>query len=208
MTRTFMILTPIVFAAACASPKANTATRADFRAAEADGAFADTLDFTPVDQIPAGSATYRGNIYSDAIVQGVDDFKVLGDLELSLNFSDDAARAGSSNISGTIDNLNLFDDASDGFDDQGLSGSLAVSGRAEAGRVEATATGVIGAVVADTFGEPTATWQLDLDGDVYDNFENGDVIAGDVTGGTTGAPTDDYTLVLTGDGGFYTERGD
>ena len=208
MTRILLILTPTLFAAACALPEANTASRADFRAAAADLAFADALDFTPADRIPAGQATYSGTIASDAIVQGVDDFKLLGDLELELNFADTAERAGSSNVSGRIDNLNLFDDAEDGFDDQGLTGSLTVSGRAEGGRLDATATGVIGAVVADTFGDPTATWQLDLDGDVRDNFENGDVISGGITGGTTGRTTDDYSLTLTGDGGFYTERDD
>ncbi len=208
MTRTLLFLTPALFITACALPEANTASRADFRAAEADGRFGDSLDFTPADRIPAGSATYEGNIYSDAIVQGVDDFKVLGDLELELDFAEAGDRAGSSNISGRIDNLNLFDDAEDGFDDQGLTGSLTVSGRAESGRVDATATGVIGAVVTDTIGDPTATWRLDLDGDVRDNFENGDVISGSVSGGTTGGSTDDYSLTLTGDGGFYTERND
>ena len=207
MTRTILTFAAVAIAAGCSQPESNTQSRSDYRAVAADVARAEVLDFTPVDRIPTGAATYQGNIYSEAIVEGVDDFKVLGDLELTLNFSDVAGREGSSNVGGRIDNLNLFDDAEDGFDDQGLTGSLAVSGRAEGGRIDASATGVIGAVVNDGFGDQNATWQLDLDGDVYDDFENGDVIAGDVSGGTVGG-SDDYDLILTGEGGFYTERTD
>lgn len=208
MTRmTLVVLLPLGMAA-CAVPEENTLSRADFRAAEADVAFAEALAFTPAERIPGGEATYAGNIYSEAIVQGADDFKVLGDIELTLDFSDVAGREGSSDIEGRIDNLNLFDDAENGFDDQGLSGSLTVNGRAEGGRIDATATGVIGAVVTDGVGDQDAIWRLDLDGDVRDNFENGDVISGDVTGGTVGGATDDYSVILTGDGGFYTERTD
>ena len=208
MTRILLCLTATALVSACALPKENTLNRADFRAAEADDAFARTLDFTPADRIPGGQATYEGTIHSDAIVDGVDDFKVLGDLELSVDIAEAGTRAGTSDVTGSITNLNLFDDAENGFDDQRLGGSLTLSGRTEGGRIDAQATGVVDAVVADTIGRQSATWQLDLDGDFRDNFENADVISGDVSGGTVGGSTDDYSIVLTGDGGFFGERQD
>lgn len=192
--------------AACELPDETTLNRADFRAAEADDAFARGLDFTPEENVPAGSATYNGQIYSEAIVNGTPDFKILGELAMTVDIAGSGTRAGTGDVGGTITNLNLFDDANDGFDDQGLDGDLTISGRTEAGRIDATATGVIGAVVADTISQQTATWELGLDGDFRDNFESGDIVAGSVTGGTVGGTSDDYDLRLTGSGRFYGER--
>ncbi|MEL6641376.1 MAG: hypothetical protein AAFP98_08710 [Pseudomonadota bacterium] len=208
MTRILLCLTTTALVSACALPKENTLNRADFRAAEADDAFARNLDFTPADRIPPGEATYEGTVHSDAIVNGVDDFKVLGDLELSVDIAEAGSRAGTSDVTGSITNLNLFDDAENGFDDQRLGGTLTLSGRTDGGRIDARATGVVDAVVADTIGRQSATWQLDLDGDFRDNFENADVVSGDVSGGTVGGSTDDYDVLLTGDGGFFGERQD
>ncbi len=203
-----ILLTAIATLSACALPEETTLNRADFRAAEADDAFARTLDFTPEANIPAGEATYQGHIQSEAIVNGTDDFKVLGDLELSVDIADAGSRAGTSDVTGSITNLNLFDDANDGFDDQGLDGTLTLSGRTEGGRIDATATGVVEAVVADSLSEQRATWELNLDGDFRDNFENADVVAGGVTGGTIGGGSDEYDLRLTGNGRFFGERDD
>lgn len=203
MTRSFLLLTTALLSA-CATPKENTQSRADFRAAEADIAFAEGLDFTPVEQIPTGQATYQGQFQSDAIVNGEDDFKVLGDLEMSVNLTE----ARTSRVSGNITNVNLFDDGNDGFDDQRLGGTLDISGDTEGGRIDAQAIGVLDAVLSDGPVRDEATWVLDLDGDFRSNFENADVVSGDVTGGTSRDITDDYTVRLTGNGGFYGERQD
>ena len=204
----FIALTLIAlpFLAACETPEKTTLNRADFRAAEADDAFARTLDFTPEENVPAGVATYNGHVQSEAIVNGVPNFKVLGDLAMTVDIAATGTRAGSGDVGGTITNLNLFDDANDGFDDQGLDGDLTIVGTTEAGRIDATATGVIRAIVTDTPTQQTATWELGLDGDFRDNFESGDVVAGGVTGGTVGGTSDDYSLRLTGSGRFYGER--
>jgi hypothetical protein len=208
MFRIPLLLSAVAALSACALPEETTLNRADFRAAEADDAFARTLDFTPEADIPAGQATYDGHVRSDAIVNGEDDFKVLGDLELSVDIAEAGSRAGTSDVTGSISNLNLFDDGNDGFDDQGLDGSLTLSGRTEGGRIDATATGVVEAVVADSLSPQRATWELTLDGDFRDNFENADIIAGGVTGGTVGGGSDDYDLRLTGNGRFFGERDD
>jgi len=203
MTRSFILLSTALLSA-CALPKEATKNRADFRAAEADSAFADELDFTPVAQIPTGEATYEGQFQSDAIVDGRANFKLLGDLEMSV----DLTEARTSRINGSITDVNLLDDANDGFDDQRLGGTLTLSGQTEGGRIDAQAIGVLDAVVTDTPIRQTSTWQLDLDGDFRSSFENADVVSGVVTGGTTGGVTDDYDVTLTGNGGFYAERTD
>lgn len=200
-------LATTVLVSACALPDENTLNRADYRAAEADDAFARTLPFTEIADIPGGSAVYEGHIRSEAIVDGRGDFKVLGDLAIDVDIAETGSRAGTSDITGRISNLNLFDDAEDGFDDQALDGDLIISGRTEAGRIDATAKGVVGAVLADGVSGQTATWSVDLDGDLRSNFENADVVAGSATGGTIGSASDQYDLTLIG-GRFYGERND
>lgn len=200
-------LAATAFVSACALPEENTLNRADFRAAEADDAFARTLPFTEIADIPGGNAVYEGHLRSEAIVDGQGNFKVLGDLLLEVDIAETGSRTGTGEITGRIDNLNLFDDAEDGFDDQALDGDLVLSGRTEGGRIEATATGVVGAVLADGVSGQTAEWNVDLDGDLRSNFENADVIAGSASGGTTGSASDQYDLTLTG-GRFYGERND
>lgn len=201
-----LLLPAFATLAACALPDETTLNRADLRAAQSDDNFARTLAFTDVEDIPAGTATYQGHIQSEAIVNGEDDFSVLGDLTLTVDIAGSGSRAGSGDVEGLIDNLNLFDDGNDGFDDQGLGGTLTVAGNTDGGRLDATATGVIDAVVADTLTTQSATWELDLDGDFRDNFEPADTIAGGVTGGTVGGGSDDYDLRLIGSGRFYGER--
>jgi len=205
--RLYLLTLPFVATlAACALPDETTLNRADLRVAQSDDTFARTLAFTDVADIPAGTATYQGHIQSEAIVNGEDDFNVLGDLTLTVDIAGNGSRAGSGDVEGVIDNLNLFDDGNDGFDDQGLGGTLTVAGNTEGGRLDATATGVIDAVVADSLTAQSATWELDLDGDFRDNFEPADTIAGGVTGGTIGGGSDDYDLRLIGSGRFYGER--
>jgi len=191
--------------AACATPDENTLTRADLRAAEADVAFAESLAFTPIADIPVGQATYTGSVSGDVIVNGEDDFSLLGDLVLDIDIAEAGRETGRNNISGTIDNLNLFDDGNDGFDDQRLSGDLRVSGRADSGRIDATATGLVTAVITDTLSEQRAAWELDLNGDFLGS--DGSVILGDVSGGTTEDVTNDYALRFDGPGDFFGEAG-
>ena len=190
---------------ACAMPEKNTLNRADYRAAEADDAFARTLPFTEVADIPGGNATYNGHLRSEAIVNGEGNFKVLGDLSLDVDIAESGSRAGTGEITGQIANLNLFDDAEDGFDDQALTGNLTINGSTEGGRIDATATGVVGAVLADGPTGQDATWSVDLNGDFRSNFEDADVVSGSATGGSIGSASDQYDLLLNG-GRFYGER--
>lgn len=192
--------------AACALPAENTLSRSDLRAFTADDERAASLAFTPAADIPTGSATYEGHVRSAAIVNGEDDFDIAGLLELNIDISDTATRDGTGEITGSITQLNLFDDNDDGFDDQEFDGELSVSGRASEGRLNANATGVLGAVLSDTVIQDTSQWSIALDGDLRDDFESADVATGAVSGGTSGAATDDYAVTLTGGGRFYAER--
>ena len=193
---------------ACALPEENTLTRSDFAAFAADDLRANStaLSFTPAADIPTGSATYEGHIRSEAIVNGEDDYNILGLLELEIDISDTATRDGTGNVRGSITELNLFDDNDDGFEDQAFDGDLNIAGNVDEGRIDATATGVLGAVLDDVVVEQTSTWSLNLNGDVKTDFDAGDVVAGRVSGGTTGAASDGYFVLLTGDGGFVAER--
>lgn len=203
--RLVVCLAATALVSACAMPEENTLNRADYRAAEADDAFARTLPFTDVADIPGGNATYDGHLRSEAIVNGQGNFKVLGDLSLGVDIAATGTRAGTGEVTGQITNINLFDDAEDGFDDQALTGDLTISGSTEGGRIDATATGVVGAVLADGPTGQDATWSVDLNGDFRSNFENADVVAGSATGGTLGSASDQYDLLLSG-GRFYGER--
>ena len=194
--------------AACAIPEDNTLNRSDLAAFTADDVRANStaLSFTPAADIPTGAATYEGHVRSAAIVNGRDDFDILGLLELEIDISDTSTRDGTGNVRGTISDLNLFDDDNDGFDDQAFDGDLSISGSVDEGRIDATATGVLGAVLANTIIEQTSTWSLNLDGDIKTDFEAGDTASGSVSGGTTGAASDEYDVLLTGGGGFLAER--
>jgi hypothetical protein len=206
---TYRIVIPMIAAAslaACALPEKNTLSRADLRAFTADDTRAARFDPTPSADIPTGTATYEGHIRSDAIVNGEDDFSVAGLLDLRVDMSASAARVGSGDVSGSISDINLFDNNDNGYEDQKLDGDLDISGTVREGRVRATATGVLGAVLSDTLFEQTSTWSLDLDGDFVDDAESADVITGRVSGGTNGGSTDEYGVLLTGTGRFLGER--
>ena len=206
--RIFISCTAIVGLAACELPDENTLNRSDLAAFTADDIRANStaLSFTPASDIPTGSASYAGHIRSDAIVNGEDDFSVLGLLELDIDISGTATRDGTGTVSGSITELNLFDDDDNGFDDQSFDGDLRISGNVDEGRIDARATGVLGAVLDDVLVEQTSTWSLDLDGDLRTDFEPADVASGRVSGGTTGTASDDYDVLLTGGGGFLAER--
>lgn len=207
MTRRFT-LPLIAFAGvtACALPEDNTLSRSDLAASVADESVARQLSFTPAADIPTGTATYAGHVRSAAIVNGEDDYDLLGQLDLEVDISATATRDGSGSVRGSITDLNLFDDNNNGFDDQALDGDLSVSGNINEGRFEANATGVLGAVLDDVIIEQTSTWSVNLSGDVRTDLEPGDVISGTVNGGTTGTASDDYDITLTGGGGFVVER--
>lgn len=206
---TYRIILPMIAAAsltACALPDKNSLNRADLRAFTADDTRAARFDPTPSADIPTGAATYQGHIRSDAIVNGEDDFSVAGLLDLRVDMSASPTRVGSGDVSGSISDINLFDDNDNGYEDQKLDGDLNISGTVREGRLGATATGVLGAVLSDTLFEQTSTWSLDLDGDFVDDAESADVITGRVTGGTIGRSTDEYDILLTGSGRFLGER--
>ena len=194
---TYRIILPMIAAAslaACALPEKNSLNRADLRAFTADDTRAARFDPTPSADIPTGAATYQAHIRSDAVVNGEDDFSVTGLLDLRVDMSASPTRVGSGDVSGSISDINLFDDNDNGYEDQKLDGDLNISGTVREGRLGATATGVLGAVLSDTLFEQTSTWSLDLDGDFVDDAESADVITGRVSGGTIGGSTDEYDI--------------
>jgi hypothetical protein len=202
---TYKFALPLIAAAslaACATPEEATLSRSDLAAFTADDVRARGLDYTDVADIPSGAATYEGHVRSDAIVNGEDDYSILGLMEMSVNLTSSAT----SRVSGTITDINLIDDNDDGFDDQKFDGDLTISGDTESGRIEAQAIGVLDAVLADGISAQSSTWQLDLDGDFVDDFDSADTVVGDVNGGTTGTSSDEYTVLLNGNGAFYGER--
>jgi hypothetical protein len=83
---------------------------------------------------------------------------------------------------------------------------LTIRGDAREGRIDATATGVLDAVLDDVVVEQTSTWSLDLDGVFVTDVDAADTIVGNISGGTTGASTDDYDVLLTGTSKFFGER--
>lgn len=208
MTRHARFLIPFAtLLSACAVPEDATVNRADLRADTADIDRARFLERTLTEQIPTGSASYHGVFQSDAIVNGQEDYIVSGDLALAVDFQNDIRRT-DNDVTGRISNVNLIDNANDGFDDQRLTGDLDIAGRTTNGQLDARAIGVLGAVLSDTPFTETATWDLDLDGDFRSDFENADVVTGRVLGGTTGDNTNDYSVRLTNTGRFIGERTD
>ena len=206
---TYRIILPMIAAAslaACELPNENTLSRADLRAFSADDIRASALDFTPAADIPTGAAVYSGHIRSGAIVNGESDYNILGLMEMGVDISSTSTRDGTGSITGSISSVNLFDDLNDGFEDQEFGGTLSIAGEARDGRIDATATGVLDAVLEDTLFEQTSTWSLDLNGNFVTDFEAGDTVVGSISGGTTGAATDDYDVLLTGTSKFLGER--
>jgi hypothetical protein len=209
---TYKFTLPLIAAAAslsaCAIPDDNTLNRSDLATFTADDRRANStaLSFTSASDIPTGSATYEGSVRSAAIVNGEDDYDILGLLALDIDISDTATRDGTGTVRGSITELNLLDDNDNGYEDQAFDGDLSIAGNVDEGRIDATATGVLGAVLADGLIEQTSTWSLDLDGDIKTDFEDGDVAAGSVSGGTTGRTSDGYDILLTGGGGFVAQR--
>lgn len=206
---TYKITLPLIMVAAlsaCELPDESTLNRSDLRAFAADDIRASKLDFTPAADIPTGAATYTGHIRSDAIVNGESDYSILGLMDLDVTISSTATRDGSGRISGEISDINLIDNNNDSFDDQAFGGKLTISGDAREGRIDATATGVLDAVLDDTFSKQTSTWSLDMKGDFVTDVEDGDTITGTLTGGTTGTASDEYDVLLTGTGRFLGER--
>lgn len=194
--------------AACELPQDNTLSRSDLAAFTADDlrANSNALSFTPAADIPTGSATYAGHVRSPAILNGEDDYDILGLLDLEIDISETATRDGTGSVRGTISDLNIFDDNDNGFEDQSFDGDLTIVGNVDEGRIDATATGVLGAVFGDVLTQQTSVWSVNLDGDIKTDFEAGDTAAGIVTGGTNGTASNDYDITLTGGGSFLAER--
>jgi len=182
MNRLILTNCALVALAACASPSSPTESEVDV-----DRAFLDTLDaselpITPIENLPAGTITYDGNIGAD--LQGDSAGSLLGDLTLRVDFDDNR-------IGGNIRNLNLIDQS--GEPDQLLEGRLQIDGFENDGRLNAGAGGQLTAVSIDGQ-ELDADLDLDLRGTVRDDQINGDAVFGTATGTATG----DFNLLIDG----------
>jgi len=138
---------------------------------------------------PTGSASFAGLIGGPLLVDGETGSDFLGDINLNVNFN-------VNNVSGTIDEITLFDD---GQPDQNLGGALSVSG-SYAGALSATASGSLTAVEeSGAFGISGSTNVImNLTGTLRD--DNG---TNTLVGGATGSGTGDYEVFLQNGVGFY-----
>lgn len=144
------------------------------------------LPQTPVTSLPGGTVTYTGQFGSDATVEGIDTFSMLGDMRMNVRFA-------SQDVDGRIDNVNLI---RDGAPQQLMGGSLAIDGSAINGNIDATAEGDLTREAAGKI--EFASTELRLDGIVQTGLTPGDVVSGTVDGGGSGQ----FTFTLQ-DGTFY-----
>lgn len=175
-------------------------TAADFNLAVANDERAALLQETPSSLIPFGTATYDGTIRSGAEINNDSGFDVIGDLSLEVDINSRSTFAGRNPITGTITDLTVIDrETSDRL--TALDGTLDIIGDSTSGELEATATGIVTRDISGSV-DDAAAWSIDLDGSFRDDFARADTITGTVNGGTTGGASDDYDVVLTGDGRF------
>lgn len=176
----------LVLVAACASPKAPTLTRQDKDDADARYEVLNALPATAA--MPTmGTANYTGKFGGS--LSGDSDGELLGDISMEADFA-------SSVLSGSVTNLNTYNDA--GEPDQLLSGGLNVNGNFVGNAVTASATGTLTGVDSGFSGDTNV--DIAMNGTFRDNTGTADVI----TGTAIGCGTGDFDICL--DGGFYAEN--
>ena len=186
--KTSLILASVCVAglAACDSPTPPSYSAQDVQniSNEADRVF--ELPDTAIGDLPSGSVSYSG--HAGGNVSGDADGSVIGDMTMSVNFA-------GGGITGTIDNLNLIDE--DDVPSQLLGGALTISGSQNAGVLTATATGNLDAV-GDESVRGSSSVSLNLSGNVLTDVNDGDTVAGQLSGSGTG----DFDINVY-DGGFF-----
>lgn len=175
---------------ACANPIPPSKTAADLENAVAE--YDRINEITTPGTAPSGTASYAGFVAADVIIDDESGSSFLGELSLSVDFTDEA-----NGISGTIDDITLYDE---GVPDQDLGGELTVAGGYD-GAFNATATGSLSAVEeTGSLGlRGSADITLNMMGDLIDDAGT-NTFVGDVSGGSTGG---DYSVQIIAPGGFY-----
>lgn len=187
-------LAPVVFVAACATPIPPSKTADDLSNAQAE--YDRINEIVAPGTPPAGTANYAGFVGAELIIDGETGGSFLGDLALTVDFTDPVT-----GITGSIEDITIFDE---GVPDQDLGGSLNVAGGYN-GSFSATASGDLSAVSEDGgFSLKGSTnVSLNMTGDLVD--DNGtNTFVGDVTGGSTGG---DFDVTVVGLGDFYAVQG-
>ena len=132
------------------------------------------LPLTATPDLPRGTVTYRGQLGAD--VSGDANGSILGDMRMDVGFA-------TNDIGGTISNINLID--ADGTPNQRFDGSLNIDGVESSGRLDAFASGDITGVNNSGL-EVDSQMLLILEGDVYNDFSNGDAVFGTARGDAVG----------------------
>lgn len=193
------IIPVITFASlsACGSPTPLSVDNDDFNRAVVNNKAASGFDITPVNEITNGVATYNGAFTSSARVNDAPGYSLIGDVEMRADFGSN----NTSDVSGSITDINLIDRNFDRDLSQRLKGELRIDGQTGLGEVAADATGELEWVSASDVGfRETSDVNLRLEGDVRTSGLDvpGDIVHGTVDGGGSGG----FDLDLTGDGRF------
>ena len=134
----------------------------------------DKLAMTAPADLPTGSARYNGRLGGG--ITGDYDGRIIGDLELTVDFS-------SGGLEGQISAINITD--RDGVPTQTLGGRLDLTGATDDGVLDAEARG--GVRIRDAEGVTRRSdLVLSLDGRVRSFDADGDAVAGGVSGRMTG----------------------
>lgn len=144
------------------------------------------LAHTAPADLPAGAARFSGRLGSQ--ITGDYDGRMIGDLDLRIDFD-------TNSLSGDVSNINITD--RDGEPTQRLGGRLDLSGATRDGVVDAQASGTV-RILDDNDITRRADLALALDGHIRTQDDDGDAVAGTMTGTMSG----DVTLRLF-DGYFY-----
>ncbi|PJI84698.1 hypothetical protein BC777_3759 [Yoonia maricola] len=175
MTRiTLSIITLAALSACATTPNEPTISASDVNRAFDEATEISNLPLTATANLPTGAVTYTGQLGAD--VSGDAQGSILGDMTMRVDFADN-------DIDGSVTNINLIDP--NGMPNQRFDGRLDIDGVESSGRLDAFASGEITGVDNDGF-EVDSQMLLTLDGDVYDDFDNGDAVFGSAEGTARG----------------------
>lgn len=200
----FQLLALPVIAASLAAcgPAEPTRDRQDVLAF--DDAVADlrSAPRTAVSDLPQtstfGQVRYEGELGANIEIDGREGFALLGDMQMDVGF------AGSRDVDGVVDNVNLL---RNGTPIETLGGDLDISGQQASGKIDAVAEGVL-TRVRDMGVEERTNLTLDLDGTIRSDRFDGDSVVGVVNedrsfGDGFGLNGPTFNVILDGNGAFY-----
>lgn len=130
----------------------------------------------------SGTTIYNGTMISEAAFDGEGDYRVIGDMQMTVNFS-----GATDNVTGTVRNINIID-RRNAEGNQLASGGLNIAGSETDGLLSMNATGTIGAVLVGTGIEQRTNVNIDMNGVARNDNTLADTITGTFSG--IGSPTD------------------